>query len=518
MGHSARLTLGLAIFTMWQCSLPLTGFAQTVQGDTPLSGSSGASGGVLIRGTTGSGEQEAVFDDSDFEVGNQGGNENSDLMTTATPTSRDTSDPELQLQGRALAVQPEPPIIDPLRTEDPGARSNVRMMATQQGTAVNQEEDPFAASGFRIGSWRAFISAEQTLGYSSNTRQIAMGEGGAFSQSDVSLSLQSDWSRHSANINANGTWRRFLENGAEDQPGAEVSAGLTLDLVDGVSADAALSYNYATESATSNNINDSAANRPGVHSFEAALGIERNDRRLIYALRGSVGRTDYEAIDLAGGGEESQGDRNNTLYTLTGRVGYQVSPALTPFVEGSIGQRLHDLEKDRNGQSRDATILSAAVGTQIDISEKLQGEVSLGYQAEQFEDDGLEDLDGWTLNGNLTWSPQRETTVNLTASTGFEGSTTAGVSGSIVNSLGVSVERQVNDRLSLDANAGVELTRDNDDSQSDTTYSVGAGFNYWLNRFMGLTGRVEHSAQRSTAGPGEEFDETVIRGGLRFQR
>lgn len=481
-------------------------------------GTNGRSGAILIRGTTGSGEQEAVFGDLDTGGGTQTANSASNGASAAIPTPRDTSDPVRQLQGRALAVQPEPPVVDPLRGDDPGPRSNVRVTASQQGTGAIRRDDPFAPTGFRIGSWQAFISAEQTLGYSSNTRREAMGDGGAFSQSDVSLSLQSDWSRHSARMDANGSWRTFLDGSGEDLPGADISAGLTLDLVDGVSAEAGLSYNYSTESATSRNVDDAAVNRPGVHAAEVALGIARTDRRLTYSLRGSVGRTDYEAIELAGGSEESQGDRNNTVYTLTGRAGYQVSPALTPFVEGSIGRRNHDLERDRNGQNRDATILSAALGTGIDISEKLQGEVSLGYQSEQFDDNGLEDLDGWTLNGNLTWSPQRETTVGVTASTGFEGSTTAGESGSIVNSLGVSVERQVNARFSVNADAGIELTRDNDGSQTDTNYLFGAGFNYWLNRFMGLTGRVEHSARRSTAGPGEEFDETVIRGGLRLQR
>jgi hypothetical protein len=503
---------------IWAVANPAAVLAQTAQPNRLEENTSGRSGSIFLRGTTGSGEQKAVFGDDvagsmrEEEDGAQDG------ILTATPSARDTSDPVRQLQGRALSVQPEPPVLDPLRTDDPGARSNVRAATVQQGTGAAPLEDPFTATGIRIGSWRAFINAEQTLGYSTNIRSEAMGDGGAFSQSDVSVSLQSDWSRHRARLDANGSWRTFLDDDSQDLPSADVSAGITFDLIDGVSADAEATYSYSTESATSRNINSSAVNRPGVHSTGVAAGVARSDRKLVYSLRGSVGRTDYGAIELAGGGEESQGDRNNTLYTLTGRVGYQTSPALTPFIEGSLGWREYDKELDRNGQNRDSVIVSGAVGTSIGISEKLQGEIALGYQNESFEDDDLDNLDGWTLNGNLTWSPQRETTVNLTASTEFSGSTTAGEGGSIVNRFGAGVERQVNSRLSLNADSSVEFTRQDDGSASDIAYSVGGGFDYWINRFLGLTGRVEHSVQRSSEGASQEYDETIIRGGLRFQR
>ncbi len=470
---------------------------------------------VLIRGTTGSGEQETGLfeegfaDDGELEaVGD----------ATASRTVGIPTPSPLQVQGREQAVQREPQVPDPLTTASPGPRSNVRVAPSQTGAGVVSEPDPFAATGLRIGTWRVFSTLEQTLGYTTNTTATADGEGGGFSQTDAGISIQSDWSRHSARFDANGSWRRYLDGSVDDLPAANVSAGVALDLVDGVRATGDLTYDYSTEAPTSTNINSEATNRPGVHATGVTIGIARTDRRLVYSLRGSVGRTDYEAIELAGGSEESQDDRNNTLYTLSGRVGYQTSPAFTPFVEGQIGRRVHDQEKDRNGEERDSVIAGASVGVDVDISEKLTGEVSVGYQSERFEDGAIEDLDSWTLNGNLTWSPVRETTVNLSATTGFSGSTSAGQNGAIVNRFAINAERQVNDRLTLSADAAVDITRQDDGSRTDTVYTVGGGFNYWVNRFMALTGRVEHTDQRSTEGSAQEYDATVVRGGIRFQR
>ena len=112
----------------------------------------------------------------------------------------------------------------------------------------------------------------------------------------------------------------------------------------------------------------------------------------------------------------------------------------------------------------------------------------------------------------------RETTLTFNAGTGFSGSTSAGQNGSIVTEIGVTAERQVNDRLSLSANAGLTIDRQDDGSQTDQALTVGAGFNYWINRFLAFTGRVEHTNQQSTAGGGDEFDETRIQTGLKWQR
>ena len=269
----------------------------------------------------------------------------------------------------------------------------MRAARSQNSTGALPEDDPFAPSGLRIGTWRVFTTFEQSLGYSTNTGGVAMGDGGGYSQTDGTISIQSDWSRHAAQIEASGSYRRFLDSQTDDLPSANVTAGLTLDLVDGVSADGQLTYGYETESATSNNITAAAVNRPGVHSTGASLGLIRSGRKLSFAIRGSIGRTDYEAIELSNGNLLSQGDRNNTLYTLTGRVGYQASPALAPFVEAEVGRRQYDRETDRNGDERNSSILGLAIGTGIDISEKLTGEASIGYKVEQYDGDTLEDLD-----------------------------------------------------------------------------------------------------------------------------
>ena len=463
----------------------------------------------LLRGTTGSGEQEPVFPEEMADE-NQG--------SAQTAIQRDTSDPERQLQGRAMPAQRASAVVDPLVTATPSARSNMRMQPEQSGTGAIPEDDPFAATGFRIGSWRAYTSLEQTLGYSTNINGVAMGKGGGFSQTDIDISLQSDWSRHSARIDGEGIYRKAFTSDAEDIPTVNINGELSLDLVDGVNADLGVNYGYTTESVTSSTITSAASERPGVHTYGGFAGVRRSGHRLEYSLRGSVGRTVYDDISLVFGGSETQSDRNNTLYSAIGRVGYEISPVLKPFVELEAGIRDYDEKLDRNGDNRNSVIMGIRGGLAVDLGEKLKGEIAAGYRVEDYEGSSLKNLESLTLDGNIVWSPERDTMITFAAQTGFSGSTTSGQNGAVVFGADVTAERRITDRLSLNANGGIDITSQDDGSRTDTVWTAGTGFNYWLSRFMALTGSVEHTIQQSTDGPANEFEDTTIRAGMRFQR
>lgn len=470
---------------------------------------------ILLRGTTGSGSQETVFTESLLDAAQaQAREQDSDALedAEAIPEPRPR-----QEQGRTRRVQPASSVVDPLVTSTPSARSNIRQPRTQEGTGITTRDDPFAPMGLRIGSWRAFTTLEETIGYSTNVDEAAGGEGGAFVRTDATLSLQSDWSRHAARIDAAGTLRRNLDGDSEVVGNGSVSGEVTLDLVDGWQAGSRLAYEYDTESATSTAITAPAASRTGFHTTTATASIARTDRRLQFSLRGLAQRSDYEDIELEGGGTASQDDRNNMLYTATARLGYESSPAFTPFVEVEGGIRRHDEKVDRNGDERDSTILAARGGVELDFGEKLTGELSTGYRIEDYTGSSLENLEAVTLDGNLVWSPYRDTTVTLSGSTGFSGATTSGDNGSVIRSANVEIERRANDRLTLTASGGVQHTAPDNGEDTQTLWTASAGFSYWLNRFMAFTSTVEHTRQRAD-NTDLDYDATSIRAGVRFQR
>src|SRR5690606_34599078 len=108
------------------------------------------------------------------------------------------------------------------------------------------------------------------------------------------------------------------------------------DLADDYVATARLAYELRRETATSAVVIPGVVAQPMMHQFTGQLGIAREAGKLRLALTGSLERQLFEDAELVGGGTLDQGDRDATLATAVLRVGYEISPALVPFVEAEI--------------------------------------------------------------------------------------------------------------------------------------------------------------------------------------
>lgn len=420
-------------------------------------------------------------------------------------------------RGRVQSELAQTAVLDDVNIGTPSRKGNNRIAPVEAGTRRTPRVNPFVAQGYKVGSWVAFASLRQSIAFTDNLDGTANSESGAVSQSDFEFSTRSDWSRHQAQISASLGYRKNFGGSDSKIPTANVSGDLRLDLVDGFNATARVGYSHTTEAVTSTTLTSNVIERPGVQTLNGSVGLARSGNRVSLNLRGSVDRTLYENAKLSGGGVLSQKDRDNTLYQLTARASYGVSQAFTPFVEANVGKRHYDLNRDRNNEDRNATIYGFSVGAEIDLGEKLTGEYSIGYNIEDYADTNLRNLEGFTFDSALVWSPIRETSVTLNTSTQFSGATTTGVSGSIINNASVSVSRQVTDRTRLDATTGVVVTTDTDYAIDTVLWNIGTSFEYALNNNLALTGGIEYDQQFSDTAS-RAYDATTIRTGIRLQR
>ncbi|MGI9352947.1 MAG: outer membrane beta-barrel protein [Rhizobiaceae bacterium] len=425
---------------------------------------------------------------------------------------------QAEIQRASAVRQRRAQAIGPVGTDpgDPDAstRANVAAQPIQSGTQPESEDDPFAATGIRLGSFDIQLSLEQSVGYSSNVSSDSDADAGGFSQTDMEVSITSDWSRHEWQTNLAGSYRLPLDSEEVDEPLFFADTQLRLDLVDGYTLTGSGFYTVQTQEFTDTTLASGAVDTPLEQNYGGSLELERSARKLVFALRGSVEREVFEDADLGGGVTQIQEDQDNNLYSFALRAGYEVSPAIVPFVEGIYSIRNFDLELDRNGNRRDGDIYELRAGVAVDLDEKLQGEVSFGYLTEQFDDPLIDDLTGFTVNGEFVWSPERDTEVTLTFGTETNNSIALNDNGSLTYNARIGFERQVSDRFSVDGFAGVEIETNDD---RNTTIEVGIGTQYWVNRFMALTGDIEYENFSSDAAD-SGFDEVSGRLGIRLQR
>ncbi len=437
-------------------------------------------------------------------------------LNSAETAVEGSEQPAPEDTGRqATAIVRTPPVGSVEKIGPPEGTG--RLDAIQDLDPTNPEDNPFAPLGLRVGTFILRPSLEQGLTYTTNADYSPNGTDALLSETTLRLNAISDWSEHSASLDAYGTFRDSLSGYDLRETSAGALAALNLDLGEETRARTTLEYERAPETASSPVTIEGTVSEPIRQTFSGSIGLEREVGRALFGATGRIEHDRYGDAELSNGDSLSQEDRNSTLATLSLRAGYEISPVLAPFVEGEVGRRFYQQETDGAGFERSSDRLGARAGLAVDLGEKLSGEISGGWIREQFDDDRLAPIEGPTLNALITWSPERETTVVASASTTVEGTTNAGESGSILHSGEISLERQVRSNLTANGMIGAGYRDYSGSTSHDFLFNAQVGATWWLNRYTGITGRLRHESLRSNI-EGRDYDASSVFLGMTLQR
>lgn len=386
-----------------------------------------------------------------------------------------------------------------------------------EGLGRPADASPFAPVGLRLGTFDILPSLEQGVGWTSNATNTQDGESASFSETTLRLDARSDWGRHTASITGAGTYRRSIAGARISEIEGSVDGQLRLDLLNDFAALARVGYDVRPESAFAPGAIAGVADRPNRHVLTGTAGLSKEMGLARLAATANLTRTIYNDARLTDGTSVSQRERNSTLAAFTLRGGYAISPVLRPFVEGEIGRRYQDVRVDSSGYQRSANRYALRGGVELDMGEKLSGEIAAGWLTERPDDGELRPVSGLSLQGNVNWSPVRGTIVALNGATAVEGATSPGDTGSLLYSTNLSVSRDLRANLTGTALLGADYRRYPGSDQYDLTLRGEASLTWWLNRYAGLVGRVRHEQFRSNQ-PGRESRQTSVYMGLRAQR
>ncbi|MDF1607889.1 outer membrane beta-barrel protein [Hoeflea sp. YIM 152468] len=396
------------------------------------------------------------------------------------------------------------------------ARQNVRA-ETVDGLAPEPLDQESTVTGFRFGSLTLRPSVDERIVHETNRYGTAK-TSRIYSQTTVSGTLQSDWSRHQLSVDGTGTWQKNLSGTGTESPSADINARLNLNLVDDLTALLAAGYSYEQESRTDPNAISGATTQSGIHEWRASAGLQKNLGLLRGTTTVELTRRLYGDATLADGSSVLVDDRDTLGAELTARIGYAISPALIPFLEASIGREKYDQRIDSSGAERSSTTIGGRAGAEVNLGEKLSGELAAGYVLRTLDDANLADISGLTLDGELNWSPLRGTDVNLGLSTTLESATASGQSGAIVYEFDTTLRQQIHSAVVARLGATASY-RDYDSGSSranQRSYGASTGLTWSINRYLDL--EADASYER-TEEPGATDEETTRIGlGLRMRR
>lgn len=434
------------------------------------------------------------------------------------------------------AAYPSEPGGEPLAGEtsageEPRRRDPVDevVAAQQQVPEVPYSEDPIAdadtqlrsgydAPGVRIGSFVAYPALDTSVVYTSNVHQSATDRDSDFGLiAAPELRVQSDWSRHSLGFTATSSHVRYNRFRVENVDNATVGATARIDVTSRTTVDIDGSFKLGQEDRDSIELPQGAVSGTDVTTWEAGAGITQRFNRLTVSLRGDIDALEYGDTDLAAGGSVDNGDRDYVETAGTLRLGYEVSPVLQPFVEGSYSVRDHDRKIDRDGLRRDSDGFAAAAGVAVNLGPILRGEVSAGYVRRDYHDPLLRPADGVTFDASLTWAPTRLTTITAGAETTVAETTVLGASAAVTHGVNAELSHSLSYNLTARAGGTYSHTEYPGTTISEDRVGATAALEYRANPNVVLRAGYAYQIYESTE-PDSDFDTHTVKIGVKLQK
>lgn len=330
------------------------------------------------------------------------------------------------------------------------------------------------------------------------------------------LTAQSQWSRHSLTLDAGAEAAFYKDNTDNNYQDFDTGAQGRLDVTraDIVTGNLRIGRGHEDR----DDPEDAGEDSDLTQYFEgnAGLGYRHNFNRVYTAVRGELRRMDYEDD-----GDINNDDRDHNRYLTGLRVGYNISPRFDLFADAAYRWVRYDETPNDAGEDRNNEGYILRVGSGIDITSILFGEVYAGYTAVEYDDRDLENINSPIAGGRLTWNVTPLTSVIFAVEGQLKETTVTGdngdqASGRVNTDASVNVWHELLRNVLL--NGYAQYIRDDFEgiARTDDTYRVGGGVRYLLNRRFSIDGGYTYSTRNSDESD-REYDRHQVRIGLTAQ-
>ena len=377
--------------------------------------------------------------------------------------------------------------------------------------------------GIRAGSFLVFPSLTLSGLYDSNVFATKNN-----TDSDVAgivapvVEVNSNWSRNALNFAAGATGAAYASHSSNDYLDAFVSTTGRLDVTRNDIVSGVLRFDRLHQDRDDPDQNvlttvggtSSRGNLTRYYRGDIDGQYRHNFARFFTVVGGGVQRLFYEDV-----GDTDNSQRDRWEYGARARLGYQLSPRIGTFVQGNYSYRDYDDDQliDGNEVSRNSHGYRAAVGTEVDITSILFGEMSVGYSWRDYTASELNDANGWGAEGSLTWNATPLTSIILSASTGIDETTVIfegdAAEANFQHTVALDVNHELLRNVLLNANVGYARDDFEGTNRTDNIFAAGAGVSYLLNRNLSVDARYRFTTRDSDDND-IEFNRNIVMVGL----
>ena len=198
------------------------------------------------------------------------------------------------------------------------------------------------------------------------------------------------------------------------------------------------------------------------------------------------------------------------------RVGYELTPLLSTFIEGELSAQKFDAPDPTLLVSTDGRRYELRGGMSYARGSVLSAEASAGYGWLDYVDGSLTDRASWMYNASLTLRPDETLSLTGALDTSIGPSSTVAGDTDVAYTASVAANYAVNPWMSLRATGGWNRTVTLGTGTEAWGYDLGAGLDYRSSRNIVWTG--DYSFSRDLQPPTPQNDTHTVTVGVRVTR
>ncbi|MEM7189681.1 MAG: outer membrane beta-barrel protein [Pseudomonadota bacterium] len=377
----------------------------------------------------------------------------------------------------------------------------VALMALPSGALSEdnaRRQDPDSRSGYRLGGF--VIQPELSLGVGYNTNILLSDTGETASGFVIiapSVRIDSDWNRHALRLEAGGEAGVFTHDMDDAYLDGKLALTGQIDVLRSfwITLDAGIEHGH--EARGGDDVPGLAAEP--VRFLKASGGLSAELRVSPMRVRPyvAVRRFDYSDVDLIGGGQSNQDDRDRTEMEAGAELGFRISRAYEVFIRSSLLATDYVAAVDDNGANRDSLSFSGSAGLRVRLSRLLEGVASAGVVYRQFDDVAFSDGAEVEADLELTWRPTPRLEFSAALSRGFRESTVATAGDVIDSEVSIEAAYELTRRLKLRASGGYAHADFRGADQTEMIARFGIGADWEARRGLTLSPGYEFSMRTS---------------------
>jgi hypothetical protein len=351
-----------------------------------------------------------------------------------------------------------------------------------RGVPVTEKSRPdYDAQGIRAGAF--IVKPELKLGTEYNDNIYATKSS---KKSDwittvaPKVDVRSNWTRHSLGLNAGLKGGIYSSESDENYIDGHIFLDGRMDI---------LRESFLSANAGFQRLHEERGSPDSVGAWKEPAVYYRTTGGLAYyhgigKVSVSTGvdivNLDYSRVKLDAGGSDKLRDRDRNTYTVMGRIAYELTPDVQPFITARYNWRNYE-KKDRNfDEKRDSEGYRIGVGTGFDLGGVTSGEIFAGYMNQDY--DNIKDISGFWYGMNLLWNVTEMTSIQANVLSSVKETTSADASGIDGVDAGIRIDHELLRNLLV--GAFFDYTHDSYKgiSRTDKSYSVGPRLTYLWNR------------------------------------